>query len=242
MLLDILHHIPILTTLVAAAFLVVLWKKYTRRRDPSLLWWTIGVFTYAVGTALESVITVGGNTLALNKAWYIAGALWGGYPLGQGTVYLMYRRATANKLTAVSLTVVVGASIAVLLSPVHAQVLNPAKPGGDILAWQWVRYLTPFVNTYAALFLIGGAILSAVRFLKQRETLYRARGAGLIAIGGLLPGIGGSMAKAGVVEGLYVGEFFGILCIFAGTVYYSRRRKPAEEKAPDAEPAAAEGM
>ena len=38
----------------------------------------------------------------------------------------------------------------------------------------------------------------------------------MIALGGLLPGIGGAMAKAGTVEALYVAELAGLLLIWAG--------------------------
>ena len=41
-------------------------------------------------------------------------------------------------------------------------------------------------------------------------------GNGLIAFGAMLPAVGGGMAKAGVVEALYVGEFVGLLFIWAG--------------------------
>jgi hypothetical protein len=38
----------------------------------------------------------------------------------------------------------------------------------------------------------------------------------LIALGGPLPGIGGSFTKFGYVEALYVIELTGILCIYGG--------------------------
>ena len=37
-----------------------------------------------------------------------------------------------------------------------------------------------------------------------------------IAVGALLPGIGGGMAKAGMVEALYVGELVGLILIWLG--------------------------
>ena len=46
-----------------------------------------GVFAFGLGTALESSITLFGNTVWLNKRWYIAGAILGAYPLAQGTVF-----------------------------------------------------------------------------------------------------------------------------------------------------------
>lgn len=210
------HYLPIATTVCSVVFVAVLLRRHARVGGTHLLWWALGMTTYGLGTALESAITLSGNTVPLTKAWYVAGAVLGGYPLAQGSVFLLLSRRTALRLTFSSLPVVVGLAVLVLASPVRETVLEPHRPSGAILAWQWVRMLTPLVNGYAALFLIGGAAWSAWRYARRRETRARAVGNALIAIGALLPGIGGGMAKAGVVEALYIGEFVGLLAIWAG--------------------------
>jgi hypothetical protein len=215
--LAVVHHLPILTTLIAVAFLVALARRAAPRGwPPHLAWWGIGVFFYGMGTFLESWITLGGNTLALNRAWYWAGAILGGYPLATGSVYLLLPARRAHVLTAASMVLVVFASACVFLTPLDAAKLEPERPTGAILEWQWVRLLTPFINGYAALFLVGGAIWSCVQFLRRGDQPRRAAGTALIALGGLLPGIGGSMAKAGIVEALYVGELVGLVLIWWG--------------------------
>jgi hypothetical protein len=210
------HYLPILTTALAALFAASLYRRWARKRSPHLWWWAIGITTYGLGTALESAITLGGNSVALTKAWYIAGALLGGYPLAQGSLYLSWPRPFANRLTAISLSFVVVAAILVILSPVNLAALETFRPSGAILEWRWVRLLTPFINLYAVFFLIGGAIMSAWRHYKYKGHLHRAAGNGLIALGAILPGIGGSMAKAGMVEALYVGECIGLIIIWLG--------------------------
>ncbi|MCP4582756.1 MAG: hypothetical protein GY839_14190 [candidate division Zixibacteria bacterium] len=189
-----------------------------------LLWWTVGAIAYGLGTGLEASITLLGNSPELTKAWYIAGALLGGYPLAQGTVYLLLKRKTANILTAVTIPIIVILSILVWLSPVNLAAMIPHKPGGAILGWQWIRIFTPIINGYASVYLIGGAIFSAWRFAKRRAPAVHVIGNSLIALGALLPGIGGGMAKAGIVEALYIGEFMGIIIIWIGYWY---RVKPA---------------
>ena len=211
-----IHYLPILTTILSAAFAASLVARWRRRHAPHLAWWAFGIATYGLGTLIESIITLSGNTVWLTKIWYIAGALLGGYPLATGSLFLSWPRPTAKKLTIVSLSFVIVASVLVILSPVDISKLEPERPSGAILAWHWVRLLTPFVNLYAVFFLIGGAIRSAWRHYKQRGHLYRAWGNALIAIGAILPGIGGSMAKAGMVEGLYVGECIGLMLIWLG--------------------------
>ena len=52
----------------------------------------------------------------------------------------------------------------------------------------------------------------------------------LIAIGGILPGICGSMTRAGYVEVLYVTELMGLILIYLG--YRSCLAAPAIEPVP----------
>ncbi len=214
---ELVHYLPIGTTILSAIFCGVLVRRYLRKRSGAhLLWWAGGVFCYGLGTALESLITLLGNSSGLNKAWYIAGALLGGYPLAQGTVYLLLRRGTANVLSVLTVPFIVLFTVLVLASPVNIDEMEPHRPTGAILGWAWIRAFTPLINTYAAVFLIGGAILSSIRYTRQQGTANRAIGNGLIALGALLPAIGGGATKFGYVEWLYVCEFFGLLFIWAG--------------------------
>lgn len=214
------HYLPIATTLLAAVLATALLQRHAAKGGgaPHLLWWAFGAVTYGTGTALESVITLFGNSVGLTKAWYVAGALLGGYPLAQGSVYLLASRAVANRLTWVSLPCVVVVSTLVLVSPVHASLLEAHRPSGAVLAWGWVRALTPVINVYALVFLVGGAAVSAVRYSRAGGVGDGARALGnaSIAGGGLLPGVGGALAKAGTVEALYVAELVGLLLIAVG--------------------------
>ncbi len=118
------HYLPIATTLLSAVFFVVLVRRFARRRTgPHLLWWAGGIFAYGLGTALEAAITLAGNSVGLTKAWYIAGALLGGYPLAQGTVYLLLPRRTAHVLTAITVPYMLVMAVLVILSPVNLEAL-----------------------------------------------------------------------------------------------------------------------
>ena len=230
------HYVPIATTVLSLVFAFLLLQRYWRRRSgPHLLWWAGGILCYGLGTAFESAVTLTGNTPNLNKAWYIAGALLGGYPLAQGSVYLLMPRRVAHLLSALTIPFIIFFSYMVILSPTNMAALEIHRPGGKALEWQWIRYFTPIINLYALFFLMGGAAFSAVRFAQNAGTLNRAVGNALIAVGALMPAIGGTMAKAGRVEWLYVGEFFGLLFIWAG---YAACVKPATWK-PEQIPATA---
>ena len=225
-----IHYLPIVTTILSVIFLGVLLRRYAQRGSGAhLLWWAAGIFFYGLGTGIESVITLWGNSILLNKAWYIAGALLGGYPLAQGTVYLLLRRRTANMLTWMTILFVVVCAVLVILSPVNVETLLPHKPGGNVLAWTWVRALTPIINLYAAAFLIGGALLSMYRYALDPAMRHRAVGNALIALGAILPGFGGGLAKAGIVEALYVGELAGLILIWLGYAACVRPPRPLTE-------------
>ena len=58
--------------------------------------------------------------------------------------------------------------------------------------------------------------MSAYRYSKNPETRHRFYGNLLIAVGAILPGIGGSFSRMGYTEVLYVTEFIGLLLIYRG--------------------------
>ena len=214
------HYLPLATTVIAVLFVGALVGRYRHKGGgPHLVWWAAGVLCYGLGTGLEGAITLFGNSVALTKAWYIAGAILGAYPLAQGTVYLLLDRRMATRLTQGTLPVVALLAVLTLLSPVHVEALESHRPSGAVLGWSWLRWLTPLVNVYAACFLVGGAMVSSWRFARTQEGSARAVGNALIAIGALLPAFGGTMAKAGMVEALYVAELIGLLLIWAGYAY-----------------------
>ena len=226
---ELVHYVPIATTILSAIFCGVLLQRYLEKRTGAhLLWWAGGIACYGLGTATESLVTLMGNSPALNKSWYIAGALLGGYPLAQGTVYLLLSRRTAHILTALTVPFIVVFSLLVAFSPVNTEALQLHRPSGAVLGWSWIRAFTPVINTYAVFFLIGGAMLSAIRYARKSGTGNRAWGNALIAFGALLPGIGGGMTKFGYVEWLYVCEFVGLLFIWTG--YGCCVSRPVAEK------------
>lgn len=216
---EIVAYIPIATTFLAMAFSAVLLRRYRARGGPHLLWWAVGTLTYALGTITESLTTLIGWHEPIFRAWYITGALLGGAPLAQGTVYLLLPRKTANRLSVALVATMLFGAACVLASPIVVDRVRPYHLSGNVLAWSWVRAVSPFINLYALIFLVGGAIVSAVRYHRRVETRHRFIGNVYIAVGALLPGIGGSFTRFGYTEVLYVTEFIGLALIFVGYRY-----------------------
>lgn len=206
-----------LTTLLSAWFFLVLLRHWEEKGRPShLFWWTAGVLCYGLGTFTEGWVGLFGWSEGAFKAWYILGALLGGFPLAQGSVYLMFPKRTAHVMMITVVAFMLLAAILVLLSPIDYHAVEPARLTGKVLVWKQVRFMTPFINLYAFVFLVGGAAWSAYRYSRDVKYKQRFRGNLLIALGALLPGIGGSFTKFGYTEVLYVTELVGILFIYAG--------------------------
>jgi hypothetical protein len=231
---SLVHFIPILTTILAVPFSLEIYRRYRRYPDRlHLLWWALGIGTYGVGTFTEALTTLVGWREPIFRAWYVSGALLGGAPLAQGTVYLMLSRRTAHRLTALLVTYVLSAATAVYLSPIDYAAVETHRLSGRVLGWQWVRLFSPVVNLYAVVFLIGGAVLSALRYSTEAATRHRMWANVLIAVGAILPGVGGTATRMGHVEVLYVTELVGMLLTWTG---YRMSIRPVAPPAPAAPP------
>ena len=136
--------------------------------------------------------------------------------------------------------VITVAAVFVLLSPINYAAVESYRLSGAALEWSWVRLFSPFINLYAATFLIGGALVSAWRYRTQVAMRHRYLGNISIAIGALLPGIGGTFTRFGHVEVLYVTEFLGLALIWLGYQTIVRGgRQAALEPSVDGEPSPA---
>ncbi len=214
---NIIHHLPILTTIISAFFAYFILKRYNGKTSSKhLLWWGLGVITYGIGTLLESYNTLFGWNLIVFKLWYIFGALLGGGPLAIGTIYLLFGKKAGNFSVMLLVTAVSITSVFVILSPIKYDLVDTAIFNSKVLGWQDIRKVSPFINSLAALFLIGGAFYSAFKYLKIPNLRNRFTGNLLIAVGAILPGIGGYYSRLGFTEVLYAGEFVGIILIWFG--------------------------
>ncbi len=235
--LSIFHYLPIITTILSIIFAYKIFDRYKKRNFKSrhLFWWGLGVIVYGMGTFAEGYITLFGWNPVIFKFWYIVGALLGGAPLAQGTVWFLLKETTARKLTYALISVVLVSAILVTLSPINYDLVNPNLPSGKVLIWQWTRGFSPFINLYAVIFLVGGAVLSAWRFRKRspdgdsKNLVRKDRFIGnvLIAVGAILPGIGGAYTRAGYTLILYITEILGILLIWGG-YWFNVRKRPVK--------------
>ena len=225
-----IEYIPILTTCFSIYFTIEIFKHYKYRKTSYLLWWTLGVLTFGMGTLAESINVLFRWHEMNVRYWYIVGALLGGFPLAQGSVYLLLNKKFADITSVFFTLMIITGGVAVMLTPFSIPEGFNYKLTGAVFAWKWVRLFSPLINIYAFIFLVGGAIYSAYKFRKvlQRNdnagpekesraiTAARYKGNILIAIGGLLPGIGGTFTRMGYVNVLFITELMGLILIYVG--------------------------
>lgn len=206
---------PLISSIVSFLFSVTVLDQYFARRKSFQLLWTIGLFLYGISTFIEFRTETYGMTDTAYRLWYLFGALYVAAYLGMGTIYLLARQRTAHIIMAVLLVVSVFSAIRVFTANIDLSgATNLAQRGvmpGD------VRGLAALLNTFGTVALVGGAMWSAWVFWRKRILPHRVVSNILIAIGALLPAVGGTtLTFGGPRVPFYTLELLGIIIIFAG--------------------------
>ena len=215
--------ISLVATLVSLTLTVQVGRQCLHRRRPYQLVWTaaLGLFTIAVGT--QSLAELAGWSSALYRLWYLSGAILAAAYLGQGSVYLMARRAAAHTTMALLALASAGAAVMVVRAPVDLPRALASYPISGHGMPEPVRLLTPFFNIYGTLALVGGAIVSVGRFLWNGGSGQRALGTALIGAGAIVVATGGTLTRFGIPGALYISELLAMVVIFAGFTLTARR-------------------
>ena len=208
--------IPLISTIVSFVFGVTVLDQYFAHRQPFQLLWTIGLFMYGISTLTEFYTETYGLRVVMFRLWYFFGAICVAAYLGQGTVYLLLRRRTAHILMAI--LVVLSIYSAVRLFDTNIDLSTAKRLTDKIVVPTDIGVLTGLLNIYGTVALVGGALYSAWIFWRKRILPHRVVSNVLIALGALLPAIGGSMLKIGTTRGasFYLLELAGVIIIFIG--------------------------
>ncbi len=206
--------IPLASSIISLIFAVTVLDQFFARRKPYQLIWAIGLFMYFISTGTEFWVGIWGLNETIYRLWYLFGAIFVAAYLGMGTVYLLVRRRVAHTIMAILLVASVYAALRVFTANLDLSTLyylsGQAMPSG-------VRLMTPFFNTFGTLALVGGAVYSAWFFWRHRQMPHRVTSNVLIAVGAILPALGGThMRLGGASQVLYLFELAGIIIIFLG--------------------------
>ncbi len=212
--------LPFVTTAVIFVFAFLVLRRYFQRSGLHNLMWGIGLVMYGLGTFAEAFLSVAYAPLVLHL-WYLFGAILTPAWLGQGTIYLLVRRKNvANGLLIVLTLLSVFAAVKVFSLPITGdyKVAVPVSTQYKEVMQRdsLTTLLLAIFAFYGTVALVGGALYSAYIFLRKRVMPQRVLGNVFIAIGGLSPAVGGTLAARGLGDVLFVSELLGAVLLFIG--------------------------
>ena len=207
-------YVPLSSAIISFVFAIAVLDQFFARRKPYQLVWTIGLFMYCISTGTEFLTVIWGLNETVYRLWYLFGAIFVAAYLGVGTIYLLARHHIAHIIMGILLIASLYAMIRVFTADIdlsNLQVLSGiAMPRG-------IRLMTPLFNTFGTVALVGGAIYSAWVFWHRKIMPHRVISNILIAVGAILPAVGGThMRLSGGLQLFYVFELLGIMIIFIG--------------------------
>lgn len=214
-------------TAVSSLFAQATLVRYTRRRKPHELAWTIALAMFALAAAALASGSSGGFDNGTFRVFYLLGAVLDVPWLALGTVYLLFGGRVGRRvqwwLVAFS-----GFAFGVMLTAPMHDVSGTAIPVGSDIFGVAPRVLAAVGSGVGATVVFVGAAWSFVRFVRARQRPGSARMAlanALIAAGTLVLSGGGLVeGVVGHDEAFAVSLAVGITIIYAGFLVTARRR------------------
>ncbi len=209
-------YVPLVTSIVSLIFAIIVLDQYFARRKPYQLIWAIGLFMYCVSTFAEFWWNVFGSVEIMYRLWYLVGAIFVAAYLGQGTIYFLMRRKVAHIIMAVLVIASVYAASRTL--SVNIDISNLTElTGVGIFPGDLRAIITPIFNTFGTIALVGGAIYCAIIFWRRRILKHRVWANVLIAVGAILPAVGGThISVGGNINLFFIFELAGVILMFIG--------------------------
>ena len=218
-------YLPLATSVVAFAFFVLLARQYLQRRRTHQLLWTAAMLFYSVSALMEFLMNpdVMGATPSLFGVYYTLAAPLVGL-LGAGVAYLLVRRTVARAFLGFVIVFSLGLAVEGMLAPLAQSALTTSFSGplanGFMVASNaypmTVRVWAIVLNAVGGLVLIGGALYSFLRDMSRTYNVF-------LAVGGILPALGGSMlGLLGYPDAFFAFELGGTVFLFAGFLLSAR--------------------
>lgn len=205
----------LMASAISLIFAIVVLIQYFERKKPYQLIWSIALFMFTLAAFFEFYAGALGWPPLMYRIYYVTAASLVAY-LGLGTLYLLTPRWFAH-LCAVLITGTVMAMLYFALrATVDLEVLKSAVQVAGKAMPRQVRLFSPFLTVPGSFVLIGGAIYSAWIFWKRKILRDRMIANIFIAVGAFVVASGGSLARFGRSEFLYLTEMIGVAIMFYG--------------------------
>jgi hypothetical protein len=223
-----------LATAVATVFAQATGVRFARTKAPHQGAWTLALALFALASAALATGASTGWDGGTFRAFYLLGAILNVPWLALGTIYLLWGRTIGNRVRAGLVFFSGLATGAILAAPLHGTIdplgnIPVGKDHFDALP----RILAAAGSGIGAIVVFGGAIYSAVRFARRRESGWGslAGGNALIALGTLVLSSGGLLQGAvGHDEAFTISLAAGIAVIYAGFVVASGVLRPSARR------------
>lgn len=212
--------LPFFSTVVMFLFTAHVFQRYFVRHNLAFLFWGIGLLMFGLGSFAEAFFAFGWSKFVF-VLWYLFGAALNAAWIGQGTMYLLFKKPWVHYVTAALILASVVATFLMLTTPLNSDAFKL----GVSISEQYrnimpkgapVRLTTPFFNIYGLLTLAGGAIYSGYLFWRKRVLPNRVIGNVLIAAGALAIGFAASLTRLGYGQYLYIGELASAVMMYSG--------------------------
>jgi hypothetical protein len=222
-------------TVVSTLFFESMLVRATQRHRPQDRAWATSLAMFALASAALATGTATGWDAGTFRVFYLLGAVLNVPWLAMGTVFLLASAGVARRCQW-GLVLVSGFAAGVVLSAPMDPVHGTGIPVGKDVFGALPRILAAVGSGVAAVVIIGGALWSATRYLRDRGAPGSARMAaanGLIALGTLVLSSGGLVqGVVGHDEAFALSLSVGISIVYGGFVLASGRR-PRVATAPD---------
>lgn len=222
-----INYFPLVSGIISAIFTILLATQYIRRRKTHQLIWAIALALFTLAYALEFSSELYGWTETAYRIYYASVS-----PLvalmGVGTLFLLVRKSLGRYFLAYTILMSAVLMILAYTASIDRIILAEYSPPSAISGTAMpssVRLISPLLTIPGSLILIIGALYS---FWLDRSRSYVL----LIALGGIVYSLSGSMARLGNLTYVSIFQTAGIVLLFIGfllsTEYIRKREKPEQ--------------
>jgi len=214
--------LPFISTAIMLGFTIYVLQRFFVRGALHFLFWGIGLAMFGLGSFAEAYLSLTWSRVIF-VMWYLFGAILNPAWLGQGTLYLLFKRRWVHVAAGILILASLASTALILSVPINKGAFQLGLPISQqykaiIPADSFNLILIPTIifGTYGLLTLVGGALWSAYLFWRKRVLPNRVIGNILIAAGALIIAMGSELTHLGYGQFLYLAELLCAILMFTG--------------------------